>query len=104
MHSKQQQIEILFHMLKKKHTKTGHVKWEKCSSFSLYPQMKSWRVHCTPKNEGKRVHVPPDEKTCGHAECRMYWLVLLSCPFYGKHCYHLVCICHKTVCVHRTTF
>ena len=24
-------------------------------------------VHCTPKNEGKRVHVPPDEKTCGHA-------------------------------------
>ena len=20
-----------------------------------------------PKNEGKRVHVPPDEKTCGHA-------------------------------------
>jgi hypothetical protein len=19
-------------------------------------------------NEGKRVHVPPDEKTCGHAE------------------------------------
>ena len=23
---------------------------------------------CTPKNEGKRVHVPPDEKTCGHAD------------------------------------
>jgi hypothetical protein len=23
---------------------------------------------CTPKNEGKRVHVPLDEKTCGHAE------------------------------------
>ena len=22
---------------------------------------------CTPKNEGKRVHVPPDEQTCGHA-------------------------------------
>jgi hypothetical protein len=21
---------------------------------------------CAPKNEGKRVHVPPDEKTCGH--------------------------------------
>jgi hypothetical protein len=20
------------------------------------------------KNEGKRVHVPPDEKTCGHAD------------------------------------
>ena len=29
--------------------------------------MKSQRVHCTPKNEGKSVHVPPDEKTCGHA-------------------------------------
>ena len=29
--------------------------------------MKSWRVHCTPKNEGKRVHVPPDGKNCGHA-------------------------------------
>ena len=24
--------------------------WRKCSSFSLYPQMKSQRVHCTPKN------------------------------------------------------
>jgi hypothetical protein len=22
---------------------------------------------CTPKNEGKRVHVPPDENICGHA-------------------------------------
>ena len=22
---------------------------------------------CTPKNEGKRVHVLPDEKICGHA-------------------------------------
>jgi hypothetical protein len=22
--------------------------WRKCSSFSLYSQMKSWRVHCTP--------------------------------------------------------
>ena len=37
--------------------------WRKCSSFSLYPQ----KFGCTPKNEGKRVHVPPDEKTCGHA-------------------------------------
>jgi hypothetical protein len=25
---------------------------------------------CTPKNEGKRIHVPPDEKTCGHAGTR----------------------------------
>jgi hypothetical protein len=24
-------------------------------------------VGCTPKNEGKGVHVPSDEKTCGHA-------------------------------------
>jgi hypothetical protein len=23
---------------------------------------------CTLKNEDKRVHVPPDEKTCGHTE------------------------------------
>ena len=23
---------------------------------------------CTPKSEGKRVHVPPDEKTCGHTK------------------------------------
>jgi hypothetical protein len=37
--------------------------WRKCGSFSLYPQ----KFGCTPKNEGKRVHVPPDEKTCGHA-------------------------------------
>jgi hypothetical protein len=30
---------------------------------ALHPQ----KFGCTPKNEGKRVHVPPDEKTCGHA-------------------------------------
>ena len=35
---------------------------------TLHPQ-KFW---CTPKNEGKRVHVPPDEKTCGHAEVWLY--------------------------------
>ena len=30
---------------------------------------------CTPKNEGKRVHVPPDEKTCGHAVIRgVLWM------------------------------
>jgi hypothetical protein len=29
---------------------------------TLHPQ----KCGCTPKNEGKRVHVPPDEKTCGH--------------------------------------
>ena len=27
---------------------------------------------CTPKNEGKRVHIPPDEKTCGHAVDDIY--------------------------------
>ena len=31
---------------------------------TLHPQ----KFGCTPKNEGKRVDVPPDEKTCGHAE------------------------------------
>ena len=30
---------------------------------TLHPQ----QFGCTPKNEGKRVHVPPDKKTCGHA-------------------------------------
>jgi hypothetical protein len=31
---------------------------------TLHPQ----KIGCTPKNEGKRVHVPPDEKTCGHTD------------------------------------
>jgi hypothetical protein len=31
---------------------------------TLHPQ----KFGCTPKNEGKRVHVPPDEKTCGHSD------------------------------------
>jgi hypothetical protein len=31
---------------------------------TLHPQ----KFGCTHKNEGKRVHVPPDEKTCGHAD------------------------------------
>ena len=30
---------------------------------TLHPQ----KCGCTPKNEGKRIHVPPDEKTCRHA-------------------------------------
>ena len=30
---------------------------------TLHPQ----KCDVPPKNEGKRVHVPPDEKTCGHA-------------------------------------
>ena len=36
---------------------------------TLHPQ----KCGCTPKNEGKRVHVPPDEKTCGHADARVRW-------------------------------
>jgi hypothetical protein len=36
---------------------------------TLHPQ----QFWCTPKNEGKRVHVPPDEKTCGHA-VQFNWL------------------------------
>ena len=24
-----------------------------------------------PKNDSKRVHVPPDEKTCGHADIKL---------------------------------
>ena len=31
---------------------------------TLHPR----KFGCTPKNEGKRVHVPPDEKTCGHTD------------------------------------
>jgi hypothetical protein len=39
---------------------------------TLHPQ----KFGCTPKNEGKRVHVPPDEKTCGHADCSsVYFLI-----------------------------
>ena len=30
---------------------------------TLHPQ----KFGFSPKNEGKRVHVPPDEKTCRHA-------------------------------------
>jgi hypothetical protein len=40
---------------------------------TLHPQ----KFGCTPKNEGKRVHVPPDEKTCGHAG-----IVVGLSPFY----------------------
>ena len=40
---------------------------------TLHPQ-KFW---CTPKNEGKRVPVPPDEKTCGHAVIILFLLELL---------------------------
>jgi hypothetical protein len=34
---------------------------------TFHPQ----KFGCTPKNEGKRVHVPPDEKTCGHADIKL---------------------------------
>ena len=48
---------------------------------------------CTPKNEGKRVHVPPDEKTCGHAG---YILTLLILTF-GRNFFHTLLLfqyCH----------
>jgi hypothetical protein len=41
---------------------TGFLVWSKCSSFSLYPQMKSYRVHCTPKN----LDVPSKMKIKGY--------------------------------------
>ena len=37
---------------------------------TLHPQ----KFGCTPKNEGKRVHVPPDEKTCGHTDIFQFFL------------------------------
>ena len=36
-------------------------KWRELED-TLHPQ----KFGCTSKNEGKRVHVPSDEKTCGH--------------------------------------
>ena len=43
----------------------------------MHPQ----KFGCTPKNEGKRVHVPPDEKTCGHAAV-CFFVLLLFLPMY----------------------
>ena len=43
---------------------------------TLHPQ----KFGCTPKNEGKRVHVPPDEKTCGHTECTTRKMWYFSLP------------------------
>jgi hypothetical protein len=34
---------------------------------TLHPQ----KFGCTPKNDGKRVHAPPDEKTYGHADIKL---------------------------------
>ena len=42
---------------------------------TLHPQ----KFGYTPKNEGKRVHVTPDEKTCGHAGC------IATTIFYYNH-------------------
>ena len=76
MHSKQQQIEILFHMLKKTNIyKNWTCEMRKMQFIfcvppneeledTLHPQ----KFGCTSKNEGKRVHVPSDEKTCGLAD------------------------------------
>jgi hypothetical protein len=51
-------------------------KWRELEG-TLHPQ----KFGCTPKNEGKRVHVPPDEKTCGHAglliKCYKYFVLCL---------------------------
>ena len=38
---------------------------------TLHPQ----KFGCTPKNEGKRVHVPPDEKSCGHTAIYLMQIV-----------------------------
>jgi hypothetical protein len=46
---------------------------------TLHPQ----KFGCTPKNEGKRVHVPPDEKTWGHAANA--WQINLTCITPLKH-------------------
>ena len=37
---------------------------------TLHPQ----KFGCTPKIEGKRIHVPPDVKTCRHAALLCDWL------------------------------
>ena len=74
MHSKQQQIEILFHMLNKKKHKHWTCEMSKMQLIFFVPPneelegtLDPQKFGCTPKNEGKRVHVPPDEKSCGHA-------------------------------------
>ena len=75
MHSKQQQIEFLFHMLKKSNIyKNWTCEMRKMQFIFFVPPneelkgtLHSQKFGCIPKNEGKRVHVPPDEKTCGHA-------------------------------------
>ena len=94
--SKQQQIEILFHMLKKNNNicKNWTCEMRKMQFIfsvplneelegTLHPQ-KCW---CTPKNEGKGVHVPPDEKTCGHAD------VYIQCMYIYIYIYMYVCMC-----------
>ena len=40
---------------------------------TLHPQ----KFGCTPKNEGKRVHVPPHEKTCGYADEKHHVMIPL---------------------------
>ena len=69
MHSKQQQIEILFHMLKKNNNicKNWTCEMRKMQFIFFVPPNKELegtlhpqKFGCTPKNEGKRVHVSPD--------------------------------------------
>ena len=39
---------------------------------TLHPQ----KFGCTPKKEGKRVHVPPDEKTCGYIVLNFKYILM----------------------------
>jgi hypothetical protein len=56
---------------------------------TLHPQ----KFGCTPKNEGKRVHVPPDEKTCGHAgiNSKKTSLFITRIAVYNLQC--TICYC-----------
>ena len=49
---------------------------------TFHPQ----KFGCTPKNEGKSVYVPPDEKTCGHTANMLHSLYL---SIYGAHYLHV---------------
>ena len=54
-------------MLKKNNNicKNWTCKMRKVQFIFSVPLNEEFRVHCTPKNEGKRVHVPLNEKPVG---------------------------------------
>ena len=61
----------------------------------------SQKFWCTPKNEGKRVHVPPDEKTCGHALLNVNiknihlsskYIIISPLHRRGVYCFTSVCL------------